>query len=268
MSALNEENEGETLRQMLRELNFKQGEKVCVSPVGEVVGADGRTFSIDGEFVISSIQTHIPLYENHWEGRAYGWFDKNTTELRDDGIYMSLELNDDGQPLVENRNYRYLSPTFWMADNRVVIGIDSVGLVNTPNLLFKELNSKQKETHVDKETQEKLIKLEANIKTLEGEKTSLTTERDQLQTKLTELEANAKTLETNAQKLQAEKEAATAKADEAETKLKEANEKLAFFGKADLEENDRGADALSQIEQSIIKQLGISEDEFNQAKGV
>lgn len=256
------------MRQMLKELNFKQGEKVCVSPVGEVVGADGRTFSIDGEFVISAIQTHIPLYENHWEGPAVGWFDKDTLELREDGIYANLELNEAGKAFVEGKSYRYLSPTYWMGDHRTVVGIDSVGLVNTPNLLFKELNQKQKESRVSKETQEWVAELEANIKTLEGEKTSLATERDQLQTKVTELEKNAKTLETNAKQLQTEKEAAVAKADEAETKLKEANETLAFFGKAELEENDRGAGALTQNEQSILKQLGLTEDEFNEAKGV
>ena len=37
------------------ELNLKDGEKVKVTPVGEVVGLDGRKFKIDAELLLKSI---------------------------------------------------------------------------------------------------------------------------------------------------------------------------------------------------------------------
>lgn len=136
------------------ELNFRQGEKVLVSPVGEVVGFDGRVFKIDGEAVVANTKANmvdLPFEINHgWDtaygGKASGWFDYNSLEAREDGIYASLELNDLGKELVEGKYYRYVSPAFIMdrnKDDRSVLSLDSIGLVNTPNLVNKALNSKE-----------------------------------------------------------------------------------------------------------------------------
>lgn len=125
------------------ELNFVQGEKVCISPLGDVTGVDGRFYKINSNTVLSAIRTHIPLFVNHDDYReAAGWFNKDTLEARADGIYASLELTPLGQTLVTNKSYRYLSPTYYVDDQRNVTEIESVGLVNLPNLLFKELNKK------------------------------------------------------------------------------------------------------------------------------
>ena len=126
------------------ELNFKQDEKVKVSPVGEVIGLDGRAFRIDGAALIASIEKNaldIALDENHSFGAALGWFDKDSFELRDGGVYASLSLNKTGEELIGSRAYRYLSPVFDMGENRRVIGLDSVGLVNRSNLLYIGINS-------------------------------------------------------------------------------------------------------------------------------
>jgi len=126
------------------ELNFKLDEKVKVCPVGDVIGLDGRGSVIDGNVLIGSIaknNIHIVLDENHSFGEALGWFDKGSFELRDDGVYATLELNPKGAELIKNRSYRYLSPVFDMGDNRTVSGLDSVGLVNRPNITDVELNS-------------------------------------------------------------------------------------------------------------------------------
>ena len=50
------------------ELNLKEGEKIKVSPVGDVIGLDGRAFKIDGESLLKNIlmaDLHIPLDINH-----------------------------------------------------------------------------------------------------------------------------------------------------------------------------------------------------------
>jgi phage I-like protein len=125
------------------ELNFIQGEKVCISPLGDVSGVDGRFYRISAATVFKAMRTHIPLFVNHDDYReAAGWFNKDTLEARADGIYASLELTPLGQTLVTNKSYRYLSPTYYVDDMRNVTEIESVGLVNLPNLLFKELNQK------------------------------------------------------------------------------------------------------------------------------
>ncbi|MCW1604922.1 phage protease, partial [Campylobacter jejuni] len=68
------------------------------------------------------------------------WFDRNSLELREDGIYASLELTPKGKELVENKAFRYLSPEYYVDDDKNVIHLDAMGLVNQPNLLNRALN--------------------------------------------------------------------------------------------------------------------------------
>jgi hypothetical protein len=136
--------DGLKIRKLL-EPNFKEGEKLMISPVGDVIGIDGRSYKIDGEVVIRSVQRNgidIVLDENHSFSKACGWFSRDSLELRDDGIYAALETNELGKEFIEKKMYRYLSPVYDVDSNRVVTGIDSVGLVNRPNILKEELNSK------------------------------------------------------------------------------------------------------------------------------
>jgi phage I-like protein len=128
------------------ELNFKQGEKVKVSPIGAFEGVDGRSYSVDGKALIKSIVkggVHIVLDANHSFGEAVGWFDKDSFELQEDGIYATLEFNSEGMELISDKKYRYLSPVYIMGDGNTVVGLDSVGLVNRPNLLTTALNTKE-----------------------------------------------------------------------------------------------------------------------------
>ena len=138
--------EGLKLRKKL-ELNFKEGEKLKVSPIGNVIGFDGRGFIIEPEQILREIESngvHIPLDINHSFDEAVGWFDKSSFEVKDDGIYALLELNEKGKSLIDQKSYRYLSPVYSMGENSRVIGLDSVGLVNRPNLFNHELNEKEK----------------------------------------------------------------------------------------------------------------------------
>ena len=136
-------------RAIIFELNYRKDEKVKISPVGDVKGFDGRVFKIDGKKVIEKTKSagiDIVLEENHYDGSASGWFDINSLENREDGIYASLNLTPLGEKQVNERLYRYLSPVYVLDRNsseREVLLIDSVGLVNKPNLLNKSLNKKE-----------------------------------------------------------------------------------------------------------------------------
>lgn len=164
------------------EMNFKQGEKVLISPVGQVYGIDGRYYSVDPDTVINSIvenDLHIPLEEEHWGGPAAGWFDKGGFESRADGIYASLELNDMGKDFVENKKYKYLSPVYIIDEERNVVGIDSVGLVNRPNLKTQEMNNRNKENNNPKEDEMAADeKTERKINELKEENSRLKTEAE------------------------------------------------------------------------------------------
>lgn len=165
------------------ELNYKAGDKVKVSPIGQVVGLDGRSYVIDAAELIASINAnglHIPLDENHSFERAAGWFDYTTFEERTDGIYAALEPNELGAECIDKRFWRYLSPVYVMGDNRRVVGLDSVGLVNTPNLLNTALNNQEKDDGMEKS------ELEKEVNTLKTQNTELNTKVTTLSEQLKE----------------------------------------------------------------------------------
>jgi phage I-like protein len=230
-------------------LNYKEGEKVKVSPHGDVVGLDGRMFKIDAQMLVDNIlknDIHIPLDENHYFGAAVGWFDKSSFEVREDGLYASLELNQKGNELVESKAYRYMSPVFIMnADNRVA-ELDSVGLVNRPNLLNKELNEK---TNKEKKLEE-LEEFKKQINDLKNEVKALK------EAKPTVVSEDIKKVEEN---LKSEVEVLT-------TAIKEMNSKMqVVFKKVELEENDKKV-TLSENDKKVADLLGISHEEFLKSK--
>ena len=172
------------------ELNYKAGDKIKVSPVGSVIGLDGRAYVVDGASLIDSIAENaldIPLDENHNYGRATGWFDHTSFEVRADGLYASANLTESGIELIDKRFYRYLSPVYIMGENRKVIGLDSVGLVNTPNLLNTALNTKEKDEIMEKEA------LEKELNAYKASNVELNTKVTTLSTQLSEANMKLKT---------------------------------------------------------------------------
>lgn len=233
------------------EMNFKQGEKLKVSPKGEVLGFDGREYIIDAQKVLSSLRkndVHIPLDENHFFGEAFGWFDKNSFEEREDGIYAELELTPKGEEKVGQKAYRYLSPVFVMGNNREVESIDSVGLVNRPNLLTKELNQKE-ENGMDelKTLRDEVAQLKESVEKLAKVQTPPTQETPANE------EANAKIV---------------AMVETLQTQVTEMNEKLKVFGKKeDLEENQNLGAKLTDEDKRICAMLGVDEQTYLTQKG-
>ncbi|WP_314990996.1 phage protease [uncultured Campylobacter sp.] len=186
------------------ELNTAQtNEKVKISPAGQqIVGYDGRVFNIDANFVVTNTKSQgvdILLDRDHFDGEAMGWFDINSLEARDDGIYASLEFTQIGKELVEKRLYRYMSPAYEVnhRDNgiREVVRIGSIGLVNRPNLLNQALNNQSKGEDMSQnddlavkfnELNEKNATLQAQVtakdKEIEELKAALDTERNNAKT--------------------------------------------------------------------------------------
>ncbi|MBE0491114.1 MAG: hypothetical protein IBX44_02560 [Sulfurospirillum sp.] len=233
------------------ELNFKEGEKVKVSPIGNVIGYDGRGFVIDGEQLLRDIATndiHIPLDINHSFAEAVGWFDKSSFEVREDGMYGSLELNQKGKELLEAKSYRYLSPVYSMGENSRVVGLDSVGLVNRPNLLNRELNEKEK-TKKEKKLQE--------LEALKNEIASLKTEVESLKKEPEAKEPEDK--EENSKAIMNELSVLGAA-------IKEMNKKIGLLGgKTDLEQNNQ-TKILSANDKKVADLLGITPEEYLASK--
>lgn len=251
--------QGARLKALL-ELNFKEGEKVKVSPVGDVIGYDGRSFRIDGEMVLASIERnglHIVLDENHSFAEAAAWFLKDSFEVREDGIYASIEWTPKGKSLAENKSYRYLSPVFDMGDNRSVIGLDSVGLVNRPNLLNNEINKKEEEIL------DELAKLKEENKKLQESNDALKKELETFK-KGTTLEVNTTGADTQAAEMKALKE----QNDKVLVEFGEMKTFVAKFGEQKtLEENNNSSKTLSENEKKVAKQLGLSDEQYLAGKG-
>ena len=238
----------------LLSLNYKDGELIKVSPVGEVKGLDGRVFKINAASLIETIQKNnldIVLDENHSFAGAIGWFGKDSFVEKEDGIYAKLELNDKGKELVEKRIYRYLSPVF-DTDGSEVTGLDSVGLGNRPNLLNNALNFKGEEMNVKdsseyKELLKELEKIKKENEALKNELEKLKKDSTQEKNEKAENESDKKELNTRLENIESSLKSITA-----------------IFGKKNLEANAK--ESLSEAEKNIANMLGISEDEYKGAK--
>ncbi|TLD81306.1 phage protease [Helicobacter trogontum] len=124
--------------------------KIKISPIGEFSGVDGRKYYLNAESVLTNtkkIGTDLMLDKNHEDNEAMGWFSLNSLEIREDGLYATLNLNSIGEGLIKDRVFRYLSPAYsckGMKNNAYVVErIASIGLVNRPNVLFSALNKER-----------------------------------------------------------------------------------------------------------------------------
>lgn len=178
---------------------FKQDEKIKISPVGEFEGIDGRRYSLNADLVLKNSQkmsVDLMLDKNHEDDEAMGWFDINSLEKREDGIFASLTLTPKGEELVKNRSYRYLSPAYVIEAFKenglmVIERIASVGLVNRPNLLSQALNND--ETKIKEEnTMDEVAQLKAQVEALKAENEALQAKLKELETAAQEADKKAK----------------------------------------------------------------------------
>jgi phage I-like protein len=268
---------GIRLKEMV-EINFVSNEKVKVSPIGQTVGLDGRGYRIDAKALIASVvanDVHIPLDENHSFGAAFGWFDKNSFEARTDGIYAALELTPDGAEALANKTYRYLSPVFTMGDNRAVAGLDSVGLVNRPNLLNNALNNKENQPNKKEKNEvdeKEVAQMKAKNEALEKELKEANGKLTEANAKIDELGGAAK--ETKIVGALEKNEILPAQADFARTltgahldKFLEMNKKdNSHLTKETKKAGEKGGDALEANEIKIAKQMGLTPEAYAKYK--
>ncbi len=175
---------------VLLQLNsvLDSSEKIKISPIGDFEGIDGRKYHLNAEIVLQRLQANavdIVLDKNHEDDEAMGWFLLNSFEIREDGVYASLELTPKGRELVEKRAYRYLSPAYainWDVQINDVMRIEriaSVGLVNRPNLLAQALNKDEnsntelKKINKEDSTMDEIATLKAEIEALKKENAEL-----------------------------------------------------------------------------------------------
>jgi hypothetical protein len=148
--------------------NFKDGQKIRISPAGSMVGDDKRVFVLTQVAIENSKSrgVDIPLnvehgFTNSFNRQAVGWFDVSSLEIKDDGVYASVTLNDIGKKLKDEKAYRYLSPEF-TTNGQDVITIDAVALTNEPNFKIEFNNKLEKKGDVV--TIEELQKEVENLK--------------------------------------------------------------------------------------------------------
>lgn len=177
-----------------------ENEKIKISPIGDFEGIDGRRYHLNAQEVLASMKklcVDIVLDENHEDNRACGWFDLNSLEIKEDGIYAALSLTKEGQELVLNRSYRYLSPAYVIFGEKAgalqIERIASVGLVNRPNLLSQALNN-ESNTKGD-------ITMDKELEELKAQLVALKAENEALQAKVKELQAEAAAKEEEASKI-------------------------------------------------------------------
>lgn len=177
------------MSKLLLELNVNSKTKeVKISPVGLFSGYDGRVYKVSAATILNTKQRglDIPLNIEHCFTQkgcaAVGWFKVDTLEIKEDGVYAQLELTKEGKELINSKIYRYLSPEFSVDEDRNVITIDAVALVNTPNFNL-EINQKKEGNKMDeleqlKKEKEELLKelklqKELNQKLIDDLKTQL-----------------------------------------------------------------------------------------------
>lgn len=170
---------------------------VKISPVGRVVGGDGREFNIDADKVLKAAQksgVDIVLDCNHKDGEAMGWFNINSLEVKEDGIYAALELTPAGKSLVKDKSFRYLSPAYRVQKGKGtalnVVSIEAVGLVNRPNLLNEALNNKG----------ETMPQIDEELNSLKAKNEELIKQNSELLAKIELLNKNIADLELNAKR--------------------------------------------------------------------
>jgi len=132
----------------------KLPEKLKLLPYGAMTGNDGRQFTNDNPTAVlehfKNKKRQIPLDIEHATeikgpkgepAPAQGWF--RELEIIDGEIWAPVALNSDGERLIENENYKYISPAFLHNKDGQIIGISSVGLTNKPNLDLPSLNHEE-----------------------------------------------------------------------------------------------------------------------------
>ena len=143
---------------------------VQLSPIGEFYGSDVEGNPIPekltekalttlaeklnkGDEILADIDHASTRVGNSRDSAAAGWFSKFVVKPLK-GLFATLRLTKRGKELVENREYRYLSPTFILDENGEPIDLHSASFTNIPafkGYITPILNQESNEILKDKE---------------------------------------------------------------------------------------------------------------------
>lgn len=156
-----------------------QIEEVMIAPVGQFIGSDKEGNPVEQNFTEESLvkiadelnmsEREVLLDKDHASAReglerdtqSLGWFSKFIVKPLK-GLFGLLKLTKTGREMIENREYRHVSPVFQLDENNMPVELVSVAATNTPAIEVPEnviLNSKpNEETEMTKEEIIELIK--------------------------------------------------------------------------------------------------------------
>lgn len=124
-------------------------ENVHIAPIGEYVGSDAKgnpiPENIDAESLqkiadgLNSTETEVLADIDHnaskpgveKDTKAAGWFHKFIVDPIK-GLFATLKLTKHGKELLQNREYRYISPTFKLDQEGKPIELHTASLTNLP----------------------------------------------------------------------------------------------------------------------------------------
>lgn len=154
-------------------------EDVLVAPIGQFIGSDKEGNPVEQNFTEESLETiandlnesgrEVLLDKDHNSAKdglnrdtqSLGWFSKFIVKPLK-GLFAALKLTKTGRELIENREYRHVSPVFRLGENGEPAMLVSVAATNTPAIDVPEnviLNSKpNEETEMTKEEIIELVK--------------------------------------------------------------------------------------------------------------
>ena len=247
-------------------------EEVLVAPVGEFIGSDREGNPVPQNFTEESLEgiaknlnesgKEILLDKDHNSAKdglnrdtqSLGWFSKFIVKPLK-GLFAALKLTKTGRELIENREYRHVSPVFQLDENGEPVGLVSVAATNTPAIDVPEnviLNSKpNEETEM---TKEEIIEL---VKNTFADLTKKETTQEVVET--TEVENNCSETET--------------KNEEPETTVEEVKEELKEEVKEEpekTEEDSAEAEIKEEVKEEVKEEIKeepeiIKEEVLNQS---
>lgn len=154
-------------------------EDVMIAPVGQFIGSDKEGNPVEQNFTEESLEViandlnesgrEVLLDKDHNSAKdglnrdtqSLGWFSKFIVKPLK-GLFAALKLTKTGRELIENREYRHVSPVFRLGENGEPAMLVSVAATNTPAIDVPEnviLNSKpNEETEMTKEEIIELVK--------------------------------------------------------------------------------------------------------------
>lgn len=124
-------------------------ENVHIAPIGEFLGSDAQGNAVPEKLTVESLQqladglnstgTEVLADVDHGaakpgverETKAAGWFTRFVVDPIK-GLFATLKLTKHGKELLENREYRYISPTFSLNEDGTPAELHTASLTNLP----------------------------------------------------------------------------------------------------------------------------------------